>query len=257
MKTSRRHFLKIAGFSAMALASGLAAAGAAEAQIAPGRYVKRDGMLTAKRWAMVIDTRRFRTEADYAPCIEACQKAHNIPDIHDDRNVKWIWTDTFEHVFPDEMNAHLNTATRSKPYLLLCNHCTNPPCVRVCPTQATYKMEDGIVAMDYHRCIGCRFCMAGCPYGARSFNFVDPRNYLSNPVPNPDFPTRMIARKGWRKENCRPVWKLPGAQFCLAILRIRIPMFARRLPRASAFAANRALAHSLAYITSYRETGHG
>jgi molybdopterin-containing oxidoreductase family iron-sulfur binding subunit len=97
MKTSRRHFLKIAGFSAMALASGLAAAGAAEAQIAPGRYVKRDGMLTAKRWAMVIDTRRFRTEADYAPCIEACQKAHNIPDIHDDRNVKWIWTDTFEH----------------------------------------------------------------------------------------------------------------------------------------------------------------
>lgn len=192
MKTSRRHFLKIAGFSAMALASGLAAAGAAEAQIAPGRYVKREGMLTAKRWAMVIDTRRFNTARDYEPCIAACQKAHNIPNIHDDRNVKWIWTDTFDHVFPDEMNAHLNTAARSKPYLLLCNHCTNPPCVRVCPTQATYKMEDGIVAMDYHRCIGCRFCMAGCPYGARSFNFVDPRNYLSNPVPNPDFPTRMI-----------------------------------------------------------------
>ena len=64
--------------------------------------------------------------------------------------------------------------------------------MRVCPTQATYKMEDGIVAMDYHRCIGCRFCMAGCPFGARSFNFKDPRKFLADPVPNPTFPTRMI-----------------------------------------------------------------
>ena len=193
MKTSRRKFLKVAGLSAFALAGGMTAlAGDAAAQVAPGKYVKREGMLQAKRWAMVIDTRRLKTEADYAPLIAACVKAHKIPDIPGDRNVKWLWTDSFDHVFPDDMNNHLNTAVRDKPYMLLCNHCTNPPCVRVCPTQATYKMEDGIVAMDYHRCIGCRFCMAGCPYGARSFNFIDPRLHLPDPVPNPAFPTRMI-----------------------------------------------------------------
>lgn len=188
----RRQFLKTAAISAVALASGLTLSGKANAQIAPGEYIPRSGSLTAKRWAMVIDTRQFKTEEDCRPCIRACNRAHNIPDIPDNQNIKWIWTDTFEHVFPDDMNNHLNTAVRSRPYLLLCNHCTNPPCVRVCPTQATYKMEDGIVAMDYHRCIGCRFCMAGCPYGARSFNFKDPRKYLQKPYPNPNFPTRMI-----------------------------------------------------------------
>lgn len=193
MKTSRRRFLKVAGLTTLALTSGITAlSGEANAQVAPGRYIKRPGMLQAKRWAMVIDTRAFHSPEDYAPCIEACRLAHNVPDVPGDRNVKWTWLDSYDHVFPDDMNNHLNSAVRSKPYLLLCNHCTNPPCVRVCPTQATYRMEDGIVAMDYHRCIGCRFCMAGCPYGARSFNFVDPRKYLPDPVPNQAFPTRMI-----------------------------------------------------------------
>ena len=132
MKTGRRQFLKIAGMTAAALAAGLPQN--AGAQIAPGRYIKRSGMLEAKRWAMVIDTRRFRSAEDYAPCIKACNRAHNIPDIPGDQDIKWIWTDSFEHVFPDEMNEHLNTSAKSRPYLLLCNHCTNPPCVRVCPT---------------------------------------------------------------------------------------------------------------------------
>ena len=196
MNTSRRSFLKVAGLSAFALSSGMAGlagtAGAARAQIAPGRYEKGGHALTAKRWAMVIDTRLFRGPEDYEPLIEACHKVHNVPHSPGNQDIKWFWLDKYEHVFPDDMNAHINDKTRQASYPLLCNHCTNPPCVRVCPTQATYRMEDGIVAMDYHRCIGCRFCMAGCPYGARSFNFVDPRKYLSNPVPNPAFPTRMI-----------------------------------------------------------------
>jgi molybdopterin-containing oxidoreductase family iron-sulfur binding subunit len=71
---------------------------------------------------------------------------------------------------------------------LLCNHCADPPCTRVCPTQATWKRDDGIVMMDWHRCIGCRYCVAACPYGSRSFNWEDPRPSISSI--NPDFPTR-------------------------------------------------------------------
>ena len=74
-------------------------------------------------------------------------------------------------------------------YSLACNHCENPACVRVCPTKATFRRHDGIVVMDYHRCIGCRYCMAGCPFGARSFNFMDPRPAIAET--NPTFPTRM------------------------------------------------------------------
>ena len=196
MNKSRRSFLKVAGLSAFALSSGVAAldalAGNALAQVAPGRYERADHALHAKRWAMVIDTRQFAGPQDYDPLIEACHKAHNVPHIPDNQDIKWFWLDSFEHTFPDEMNAHLDTKRATASYPLLCNHCSNPPCVRVCPTQATYKMEDGIVAMDYHRCIGCRFCMAGCPFGARSFNFKDPRKFLPDPVPNPAFPTRMI-----------------------------------------------------------------
>ena len=81
---------------------------------------------------------------------------------------------------------------KENPFILLCNHCSNPPCVQVCPTKATFKRkEDGVVMMDFHRCIGCRYCMAGCPFGARSFNWGDPRPYIKDA--NMQFPTR---RKG-------------------------------------------------------------
>jgi Fe-S-cluster-containing dehydrogenase component len=55
-----------------------------------------------------------------------------------------------------------------------CQQCENPPCVKVCPTQATWKEPDGIVVVDYNWCIGCRYCLAACPYWARRFNFADP-----------------------------------------------------------------------------------
>jgi len=55
-----------------------------------------------------------------------------------------------------------------------CQQCENPPCVRACPTQATWKEPDGIVVVDYNWCIGCRYCIAACPYGARHFNWAEP-----------------------------------------------------------------------------------
>lgn len=191
MNNSRRSFLKVAGLSVFALSSGVAGLANA-AQVAPGRYERGANALHAKRWAMVIDTRAFKSAEEYKPIIEACHSFHNVPKIPGKQEIKWMWLDNYDHAFPDDLSEHQKPSLLQAQFPLLCNHCTNPPCVRVCPTQATYKMEDGIVAMDYHRCIGCRFCMAGCPYGARSFNFVDPRKYLSDPVPNPTFPTRMI-----------------------------------------------------------------
>ena len=121
-------------------------------------------------------------------CVLACKDLHDLPSSIAFRQVyeygggSW-WRQPDGTVTQDTFCYYVSVA---------CNHCGNPACVRVCPTQATYQMEDGIIAMDYHRCIGCRFCMAGCPFGARSFNFVDPRKYLSDPVPNPAYPTRMI-----------------------------------------------------------------
>jgi len=56
-----------------------------------------------------------------------------------------------------------------------CQQCENPPCVKACPTKATWKEPDGIVVVDYNWCIGCRFCMAACPYGARHFNWAAPQ----------------------------------------------------------------------------------
>ena len=140
---------------------------------------------------MVIDTRKFESSEDLQPMIEACNRAHNIPKLENKQHeIKWVWEETYEHAFPMKEKEYLNERIESLPFLVLCNHCENPPCVRACPTKATFKREsDGVVLMDFHRCIGCRFCMAACPFGARSFNFRDPRPFIE--TVNPQYPTRM------------------------------------------------------------------
>ena len=95
----------------------------------------------------------------------------------------------FENAFPESPNLYRDEDNAGHKLPIFCNHCDNPPCVRACPTKATFRNKDGVVIMDYHRCIGCRYCMAGCPFGARSFNFQDPRPFLADV--NPTFPTRM------------------------------------------------------------------
>ena len=142
-----------------------------------------------KHWGMVIDVSKFQTEEDYQRVADACHSYHNVPDIDNaNQEVKWIWKEDFEHTFAELESKYLSEEIKTKQFPVLCNQCESPACVRVCPTKATFKRDDGIVAMDYHRCIGCRFCMAACPFGARSFNFCDPRPYLEQV--NPKIPTR-------------------------------------------------------------------
>jgi molybdopterin-containing oxidoreductase family iron-sulfur binding subunit len=193
MENSRRTFLKIAGISALGLSAKPvidAFAVSEHAEKNEAKLIPKKGALTAKRWAMVIDTTKFKSAKDLEPIIEACHKIHNIPVFENKRHeIKWIWEEEFKHAFPDLENEHMYERINHLPFLVLCNHCENAPCVRACPTKATFKQEDGIVAMDFHRCIGCRFCMAACPYGSRSFNFRDPRPFIKET--NKKFPTRM------------------------------------------------------------------
>ncbi|MBP7342850.1 MAG: 4Fe-4S dicluster domain-containing protein [Syntrophaceae bacterium] len=190
MTTKRRDFLKIAGASALTLlAPSLFGPAWAEDAIVipPGRASGPTPALSARRWAMAIDASRCKEGC--TDCITACHAVHNVPDFSNPKDeVKWIWNEPFSSVFPAEDHPHQGKAIQNLRIPVLCNHCDNPPCVRVCPTGATFSRPDGIVMMDYHRCIGCRLCMAACPYGARSMNFRDPRPFIAKI--NPDFPTR-------------------------------------------------------------------
>jgi molybdopterin-containing oxidoreductase family iron-sulfur binding subunit len=193
MDRSRRRFIKTAGLAVAGLGGVAAAARAAMAGL-PGAagFAQPEGGLRAGRWAMAIDTARCLQKEGCRACIDACHAAHNVPDVPGSKEeMKWIWKMPFEHAFPERLNDYVAEEIRERPVLAMCNHCDNPACVRVCPTQATWKRSDGIVMMDMHRCVGCRYCMVGCPYGARSFNWRDPRQYLKEP--RPDYPTR---RKG-------------------------------------------------------------
>jgi molybdopterin-containing oxidoreductase family iron-sulfur binding subunit len=191
MERSRRKFLKIAGVSAVGLAGvkPVLQVFAKESGHAPAMKASAHA-LTAKQWGMVVDTRRLKTSKDIEPLVAACHKIHNVPEFSDKKHeIKWIWEESYDHAFPGNENKYLDERVAYTPFPVFCNQCENPPCVRVCPTKATFKREDGIVVMDFHRCIGCRFCMAACPYGSRSFNFRDPRPFI--PEINKEFPTRM------------------------------------------------------------------
>ncbi|MFO7555061.1 MAG: 4Fe-4S dicluster domain-containing protein [Desulfobacterales bacterium] len=190
MESSKRRFLKIAGIAALGLgAKPVLDVMAASGETAKPKIRTGEKALSAKRWGMVIDTRKLQSEEDLKPMIEICDKIHNIPKFENkNHEIKWIWEDEFKHVFPMQEQDFLNDRLNHMPFLTLCNHCGDAPCVRVCPTKATFSREDGIVLMDFHRCIGCRFCMAACPYGSRSFNFRDPRPFIEKTDPN--FPTR-------------------------------------------------------------------
>jgi Fe-S-cluster-containing dehydrogenase component len=113
--------------------------------------------LPNRKFGMVIDLAKC---ANARECVKACQEGHMLPKSHEWIKIYLLQDDnrTSKYWFP-------------RP----CFHCDKPMCVSVCPVGATYKRADGIVLVDNQRCIGCKFCMTGCPYSARQFNWDDPK----------------------------------------------------------------------------------
>jgi len=193
MDGTRRKFLKLGGLGVLG-AAGMSSFKAL-AQQNPDAEVTQPGempALTAARWAMVVNLGALDTHHSWDKVFNACRIAHNIPTFDNPKDqIKWIWGEEFGKVFSDFEQPHLAERFHHLEVPVLCNHCEKPPCTKVCPTEATWRREsDGIVMMDWHRCIGCRYCVVACPYGSRSFNWKDPRSGLDEKFTS-KYPTRM------------------------------------------------------------------
>jgi len=175
--------------------------------VSAGQTVKEPAGRAADGVGTIADPRvRFAMVIDVGACIGCrrcqwgCKQENNIPDA-----ISPPWIEVFE--LKDEVNmtgspsledletgattSYTESPREGRWYLpVQCYHCDNPPCVKVCPTGATYKDKDGLVLMDYDRCIGCRFCVAACPYSARRFNWFKPE--LPPEDVNPEVPVRPI-----------------------------------------------------------------
>jgi molybdopterin-containing oxidoreductase family iron-sulfur binding subunit len=156
--TSRRQFL------GKALATGLAIApGVMLYEVAHARAPEMPAS-SKRRWGMLIDTSKCASGCN--DCVTACQTengwgGNNNDEEHSAKTQQAHWIRKVK--LTDKQTGHV----QSLP--LMCQHCETPPCVDVCPTGASMKRADGIVLVDKHICIGCRYCMMACPYKARSF----------------------------------------------------------------------------------------
>jgi molybdopterin-containing oxidoreductase family iron-sulfur binding subunit len=163
MDLRRRNFLKTSlGTAAVAIAPGILLF-----DVAHGKPQAVSGKV---RWGMLIDTTQCREGCN--DCVTACNKENGLSGSTRPTDAQWIRKIEIKEI----------STGRQVSLPMMCQHCEKPPCVDVCPTGASFKRVDGIVLVDKHLCIGCRYCMMACPYKARSF-IHEP---LSNQ--NPDVP---------------------------------------------------------------------
>ena len=151
---ARRRFLSgVFGASALAtIAPGVTLVKLAAAQAA-GKPVTSE-----QRWGLLIDSDKCATDCD--ACVRGCNQEHGLTPGHGPAtDAAWI----------RKVNLRDRRTGRVSSLPLMCQHCEHPPCVDVCPTGASFRRADGIVLVDKHTCIGCRYCMMACPYDARSF----------------------------------------------------------------------------------------
>ncbi len=169
---NRRDFLKVTGGTFLTGTSSVYAFRFLTTSVIRG--TKQESPLTGRKWGMVVDLNKCLDGC--TACLDACRFENNVAYHGDEKwDIHWIRKIGLENTVGSE--------TSEKSVILLCNHCENPPCAQVCPVQATYKREDGIVIVDHHRCIGCRYCMIACPYNARYFNFKDNEDWHNKEQP--------------------------------------------------------------------------
>jgi molybdopterin-containing oxidoreductase family iron-sulfur binding subunit len=174
---TRRDFLKVMGAATVALA--------VEAGLRSRLLAQSPEYLPASEenlWGMVVDVEKCTKAAAEGcrKCVKACHSWNNVPESGDSRiDPQWIRIVKISQKFPNAEPSYMP---------MLCMHCRNPACVQVCPTGASFVRKDGIVLIDMHRCIGCRYCMIACPYKSRNLNFFNPREDLEEI--NPLVPTR-------------------------------------------------------------------
>lgn len=153
-----------------------------------------------RKWVMVIDLRKC---VGCHACTISCIVENKLPPGV-----------VYRPVIEEEIGEYPNVGLRFLPRP--CMQCDNPPCTPVCPVHATWKRPDGIVVIDYEACIGCRYCITACPYGARSFDFGE--HYTDNTpkigeyekAPNFEY------GKAWKREGtASPVGNARKCHFCL------------------------------------------
>lgn len=175
-RLSRRRLIEL--FGAVGVSAGLGArvfehVGAAAAS-GSSLKARRSEKKRPAQWAMIVDLRYCD---GCKACTAACQQAHYLP-----QNIEWI-------------KVYRLTAADGQTYPLPkpCMMCENPPCVPVCPVGATYRTDEGLVLIDQTACIGCRFCMAACPYESRYFNTAPAKKVPPQPFPpSPEWPVPQV-----------------------------------------------------------------
>jgi molybdopterin-containing oxidoreductase family iron-sulfur binding subunit len=158
---SRRDFIAkaSAATSAAAIAPGIFLTAPASAKPAD------KAVSSARRWGILVDTNKCADNCN--DCVTACEEENGWGESEEQssaaQKAQWIRT----------VEIRSKSTGYAKTLPLMCQHCEHPPCVDVCPTGASFRRADGIVLVDKHICIGCRYCMMACPYKARSFIHED------------------------------------------------------------------------------------